>query len=353
MLMSELIQFMHFSAANTHDGGGEFLLLLSEETLNENARGSGRNKLYGDLSKCAEDKKDEFFRRQAETRQRWYTSSSKQIPRYIARFWRSNFYRDGFLDFIERRITFDTQNDWYEIFQANGYETSKDQLPILIADLFVTGLEHLAAGNPNIDDKPWDPDLINATAKDLVTVVQHKQRFADLKPADIYVEGDMLVVGTYRVQMPQDRPVPARVTNFERKYTNQLIQLLCNECGIEATLDSLKARGGDYLEDFTIARQDYYLADGLRELLKDSSLDGEDEFQKIKDDTYSGVRPTYRKRHRSPYERMQATLEQAGTIPLTRSHVPKATGLFHVEHRHGITHMLVNDDRLKWVDDDS
>lgn len=77
MLMSELIQFMHFSAANTHDGGGDFLLLLSEETLNENARGSGRNKLYGDLSKCAEDKKDEFFRRQAETRQRWYTSSRR------------------------------------------------------------------------------------------------------------------------------------------------------------------------------------------------------------------------------------------------------------------------------------
>lgn len=351
MLMAQLIQFIHLSAADTHDGGGDFLLQLSESSLKPEARGPGKNKLYGDLRHIDASNAEAIYKRNADRRQRWYKASSKPIPQNIAKFWKRKFDRDGFLDFIERRITLDTKNDWLEIFRANDYPTSKAQLPALIADLFVTGLEHLSSGNPNIDDKPWDPDLINATAKDLATVVQQRQRFSDLKPDDIYVEGNELVVGTYRVQMPQDLPVPKRVTAFERKYTNQLIQLLCQQCGIDATLDSLQKHGGDYLEDFTIARQDYYLADGLRELLKDSSLDGEDEFQKIKDDTYFGVRPTYRKPHASPYERMQATLEQAGTIPLTRSHVPKATGLFHVEHRHGITHMLVNDDRLRWVDD--
>lgn len=85
--------------------------------------------------------------------------------------------------------------------------------------------------------------------------------------------------------------------------------------------------------------------------MKDSSLDGEDEFQKIKDDTYSGIRPTYRQHHATPYEKMLKTLEQAGRVALTRSHVPQTTGLFHTEHRHGITHMLVNDERLKWVED--
>lgn len=353
MLMSELIQFMHFSSANIDDGGGEFLLQLSEESLIEDARGPGRNKLYGDITKIDGDQKEDALRRQAETRQRWYKATSKPIPKYIARFWRTNFYREGFLNFVDRRVRLDTRNDWFEIFRANGYKITKSQLPMLIADLFVTGLDHLSAGNPNIDDKPWDPDLIHATAEELGKVVQQKQRFADLKPTDIYVEGNELVVGTYRVQMPGQRSAPNTVSAFERKYTNQLIKLLCTECGIDVSLESLRAHGGGYLEDFTLARQDYYLADGLRELLKDSSLDGEDEFQKIKDDTYSGFRPTYRKRHRSPYQRMQATLEQAGTIPLTRSHVPKATGLFHVEHRHGITHMLVNDDRLKWVDDDN
>ena len=352
MLMSELIQFMHVSVSGTHDGGGDFLLYLSEESLIAKVRGPGKNKLYGDMKNIDKDREDAVYRRNADRRQRWYRATSKPIPRGIARFWRANFDRDGFLTFIDRRITLDTKSDWYAVFTANGYQTSQDQLSALIADLFVTGLEHLATGNPAIDDKPWNPDLIDATAEDLATVVQRKQRFADLKPRDIYVDGNVLVVGTYRVQMPGQRSVPKTVSAFERKYTDQLIKVLCAECGIKVSLDSLREHGGDYLEDFDSARQAYYLAEGLRELMKDSSLDGEDEFQKIKDETYTGVRPTYRKHHVTSYEKMQDTLAQAAVIKLTKSHVPAATGLFHVEHRHGITHMLVNDDRLRWTDDD-
>lgn len=352
MLLSELIQFMHVTVSDTHDGGGDFLLSLSEASLVPEKRGPGRNKLYGDLKGLDPSNEEVVLKRHAARRQRWYRSSSKRLPKTIARFWRSNFDREGFLDFVETRINFDVRNDWHAIFEANGYRCSRDQLSAKIADLFVEGLVHVAEGSPKIDDKSWNPSLIDATAADLAVEVPEKQNFADLKPADIYVEGNTLVVGTYRIQMPADKPVPQRVTNYERKYTDQLLKVLCTECGIDVTLKALREHGGDYLEDFDSARQAYYLAESLRELMKDSSLDGEKEFKKIKDETYTGVRPTYRKRHDSGYEKMQATLEQASTIPLTKSHVPAATGLFHVEHRHGITHMLVNDERLKWVDDD-
>lgn len=351
MLMSELIKFMHCAITGTDDGGGDFLLQLSEESLNKEARGPGRNKLYGNLKGINTDNEDDVYKRNAETRQRWYTDSSKPIPRHVAQFWRSNFDRAGFLDFVEQGITIDTRHDWYLVFTTNGYACTRDQLSILIADLFVTGLEYLKGGNRSINDKPWDPDLINATAPGLATDVQQKQRFADLKPSDIYVEGNKLVVGTYEIEMPDPKAVPNTVSAFERKYTNQLLAVLCGECGIEAKVEALREYGGDYLEDFDDARRNYYLADGLRELMKDSSLDGEDEFQKIKDDTYSGIRPTYRQHHATPYEKMLKTLEQAGRVALTRSHVPQTTGLFHTEHRHGITHMLVNDERLKWVED--
>lgn len=352
MLMSELIQFMYVGASDTHDGGGHFLLNLSEESLIAKFRGPGKNKLYGNLKGIDKDNAEAVYRRNADRRQRWYRATSKPIPQSIAKFWRTNFDRDGFLDFIGRRITLDTKSDWHAVFTANGYQTTRDQLSALVADLFVTGLDHLATGNPAIDDKPWNPDLIDATAEDLSTVVQHRQRFADLKPADIFVDGQDLVVGTFRIRMPGQPTVPQTVSAFEHKYTTQLIAVLCAECGIDVSLQALREHGGDYLEDFDIARLDYYLADALRELLKDSSLDGEDEFQKIKDDTYDGIRPTYRKRHSSAYERMQATLEQATTVPLTKSHVPETTGLFSSAHRHGITHMLVNDDRLRWADDE-
>lgn len=353
MLMAELIHFLHRSSSGTGDGGGDFLLYLSDATLVEKARGAGRNKLYGDLTKIDTSDEDAVYRLMAERRQRWYTARSKPMPKYIAKFWRANFYRIGFLEFIDRKSTHDTRNDWYAVFRANGYPAAAGQISELIADLFVTGLEHLAVGDPAIDNKPWNPDLAVATAAETATAVQTKQRFADLKPTDIYVDGKVLVVGTFRVSMPGQPSVPQTVSNYERRYVTQLVKVLCTECGIEVSLRALQEHGGEYLEDFNIARLDYYLADALRQLLKDSSLDGEEEFQKIKDDAYAGIRPTYRKRHASPYERMQATLEQSTTIPLKNSHIPEVTGLFSSAHRHGITHMLVNDDRLRWTDNDN
>lgn len=350
--MTELIQFMHFADTETHDGGGDFLLILSDSSLKPSKRGPGKSPLYANVEGL--DKKDaaKALKRKAEDRQRWYRGTSKQLPREVARFWRTHFHRDGFLNLIDTRINLDVKNDWHAIFEANGYACSRDQLSAMIADLFVTGLGHVAVGIPHIDDKPWNPDLIDATAAELAVEIQQKQRFSELKPTDIYVEGDVLVVGTYRVRMPAPPTVPIRVTNYERKYTDQLLKVLCTECGIDVSLRALQGHGSDYLEDFDTARQAYYLAEGLRELMKDSSLDGEDEFERIKDETFSGVRPVYRKRHPSGYEKMLDTLAQAAKIQLTNSQVPAVTRLFQVEHRHGITHMLVNDERLTWVKDE-
>lgn len=353
MLMSELIHFLHVGTAESDDGGGEFLLALSEKTLIEDARGVDRNLLYGKAEDLIDRTKNEPYRHYAEQRQRWYKSTTKKLPRYIARFWHSNFDREGFMDYIEHDINIGIRQDWLPILRANGYDVTIATLSELLADLFTTGLANLAEGKDHVDQLPWNPSLVEATAQQSTKGFPKKQRFADLKSTDIYVDGNELVVGTYRVQIPRPHPVPNMVSAYERKYTNQLIRLLCEECGIEVSLDHLRKNGGSYLEDFNIARQDYYLADELRELMKDSSLDGEDEFQKIKDETYSGIRPTYKRNHASNYERLQATLAQAGIIPLTKSHIPNTTGLFHIEHRHGITHMLVNDGRLKWVDDDN
>ena len=50
MQMSDRIKFMHCAITGTDDGGGDFLLQLSEESLKKNVRGQGRNKLYGDLN---------------------------------------------------------------------------------------------------------------------------------------------------------------------------------------------------------------------------------------------------------------------------------------------------------------
>ena len=47
MQMSELIHFLHVGAADADDGGGHFLLTLSDESLTDDKRGPGLNLLYG------------------------------------------------------------------------------------------------------------------------------------------------------------------------------------------------------------------------------------------------------------------------------------------------------------------
>lgn len=349
--ISELFQFLHHAMdLGVSESGGDFLLTLSDASLKPAFRGPGKNKLYGDFTQGDAELDASQSRSARDRRQRWFMGTTRNLPKDKARFWKSKYDRESLIEFLDRRAEFDPRKDWGAVLRANGYEVAAGRASEKIADLLLTGLENLQGGNPNIDDKPWDPSLANATAEELAIECDVQPRISDLGPGDITVEGDVLILGGYRVNIPRNPKIPRTVAIREREYTTQIAAVLCAEAGIEGGVDAVRNHGGVFLEDFDVARRCYYLADVVRQLLKDTAVDGEEEFNKIKEDAYSGVRPTYRANHVSPYEKMNATLIEAVNVPLTQSHISSTTGLFGSTQRQGVVHMLVNDKKLRWVE---
>ncbi|MGV9196382.1 ABC-three component system protein [Arcanobacterium canis] len=347
MELSDLFQFIYRATSYNDDGGGEFLLTLSDASLQDEKRGSETNLLY------RPDKPQETpaqRKSSRDARQRWYTGADRQLPKNIARFWRRNFDSDSCMEFLDRRIPQTLRSDYREVLANNGFDVALAEVIPTLKDLLITGLEQRDSLQP-IADRAWDSSLISATAPQMAVDYVAKPKISELSPDQIKVVGRTLHLGDFRIELVQSA-VPEKLHGSEGTYTDQLIRVLCGRLGIRELHSELENAGGQDYQMFQYARQCFYLAESLRMTLINGSVDGEEEFQRIKDDLYAALLPTYMRPHADAYTKLWATLEQANQAQLNVSHLTNTQGLFSNQQRQGATHMLVNDKRIKWVDDE-
>lgn len=347
MKLSDLFQFIYRATASDDEGGGEFLLVLSDASLLAEARGDQVNLLYRPDKPHDTPQQRKSSR---DLRQRWYRGDNRQLPKDIAKFWRRQFDPDACMDFLDRGIPNSVRSDYCEILANNGFEVVQAELIPALKDLLITGLEKRSA-NKDITDRPWDDSLINATAPSMAVEYTVKPRISELSADQIKVIGRTLHLGDYKVELVE-KTVPTTLERYESTYTDQLIKVLCGRLGIKQVHSELRAVGGSDYQIFQYARQCFYLAESLRMTLINGSVDGEEEFQRIKDDLYAALFPTYMSQHADAFAKLTATLKEANLAQLNISHLTNTQGLFSNQQRQGATHMLVNDKLLKWVDDE-
>lgn len=346
MQLSDLFQLIRNCCDTDQEGGGQFLLQLSDMTIKREFQGPGKNKLYPPDPSTRTKKQQKNDR---DLRQKWFTGAKRQIPQACAQFWLRNFDQERCLDFLDRHLSTQPVGNYRAILEHNGYRVTRGSESEVLCDLLFTGLTNQSSGKP-INDRDWDPQLISATAGELAQPIAARPRISELGPDQIKVVGRTLHLGDYTIPLVE-QSVPEQLEREEAEYTRQLIQVLCTKRELKPILSELRNAGGDELDDFDFARECYYLAESLRMTLIRASLDGEAEFTRIKDDMYAALRPTHRRQYASDFDRMQATLEQANMAQLSQSHITNTQGLFSNQQRQGTTHMLVNDKKLRWVDD--
>ena len=101
--------------------------------------------------------------------------------------------------------------------------------------------------------------------------------------------------------------------------------------------------------NFREQRENYYNAESVARSVREVFLDGEDDFNRLKDDTYDGVSVTCWNDYKNGFLRLIAVLTQASLVPLTKSYLYQNSNWIGNSERKGICHMLVNDGRLRWV----
>ena len=100
-------------------------------------------------------------------------------------------------------------------------------------------------------------------------------------------------------------------------------------------------------------RAAYYSAVSIEHSVRDVFDDGEDEFQKLKEDAWDSINTTYWRKYTDGYERLNTVIEKITSISLDGSVLSQMRNLKGNLEKKDICHILVNNGVIEsWVNVD-
>ncbi len=149
---------------------------------------------------------------------------------------------------------------------------------------------------------------------------------------------------------PANVPVPDVASNDEQTYINELYFAYGDAEEIDSFSDSDLARLPDYSKDLDERRIDFYAAETIRRgVLELGGGSLSNQFDVLKDETFSGVKDTAKRTYANGFERMLSVMEQAVVTPVTNYLLSASPYWISGKIKKGVCHHLVNDGKLVWV----
>lgn len=156
-----------------------------------------------------------------------------------------------------------------------------------------------------------------------------------------------------RFKKPSPISPPSTVADEEIKYVKELFGVYQEKTGAKCERAEDLEPYPRLKKHFNRQRKDYYLAETIRRGLRDTVCPDETQnFDCLKDEIYEGVVTTEEKEYDSGYDRLSAVMEHATLIQLSTNLNTLTLNWVGPGEKKGICHMLVNDDRLHWMEGD-
>ena len=148
-----------------------------------------------------------------------------------------------------------------------------------------------------------------------------------------------------------DVVIPKRIRQDEMTYVNQIYQAYSVKTGKKITRHA-DVKKTEYEEHFDEQRKYYYYAETIHREIRDSvRKDEENSFDALKRQIKAGISRAKRKPYNDPVERMDAITERASDVILAKKTEEDLHGWIGPEEKMGVCHMLVNEKKLKWVEE--
>lgn len=193
----------------------------------------------------------------------------------------------------------------------------------------------------------------NSQGKDVLadnmTIAPQLDIFDGLDLSKGQISGGKLKLGRSQVPWP-DPPDPPQIPDIgvEGRYIRQL----CLAFGSYDHVDY--AKDADIPDHHQVEYQEqrgyFWDAQGLSRNLRDV-MEDPDVFTRLIDDLYDGVIDTCRDDHSDGLKRMRATLVASTRTLLTATVLSQFPSLIQNRHRKGMCHVLTNEGRMVWVED--
>lgn len=156
--------------------------------------------------------------------------------------------------------------------------------------------------------------------------------------------------GGRRLNLPTPLSPTDIIDSDEMAYVSALLEAYSEELNIKIdTTESLKAYDR-YFQHLNRQRKDYYSAETIRRFVRDTLTDSQ-QFEVLKEEIYNGIIDTHEQDYDNGYKRLLADLQQASTTNTSKCILDSKLHCIGNSDRKGACHMLVNDNKLRWVNE--
>lgn len=157
--------------------------------------------------------------------------------------------------------------------------------------------------------------------------------------------------GGGRIDLPKAIELDEVLEAEELTYINALLEAYSEELKMNInTIEALKAYK-TYFKHLNRQRKDYYSVETIRRFVRDTLTDTQ-QFEVLKEEIYNGIIDTHEKNYDSGYQRLVADLQQASQTNTSKSMLDSKLHCIGNSERKGACHMLVNDNRIRWVNEE-
>lgn len=235
----------------------------------------------------------------------------------------------------------------------NLYDADKDHLQTFLARKGITvEIEELGSAMQDIMSQIFHGLSKGIHDVDIqLTIHELKPSIKNLAENRIYFEDGKLIIDGETIELPIQLD-ESQIYEFESGY----ISALCNAYAEalsrdEVTVDDIPGLPRKYQTNFYDQRKAYLSAESIQRSISEVYEDGENQFDILKEDAFSGIKTTYYDDYDTGYRRLLEVLKKVSDIQLTKSKLMLIKNLIGNLERLGIVHILVNDETIKaWVD---
>ena len=324
MKFCDLAKFMHHNY-EAKANASEFVAILIDAILDDKAlENDSSNPIYG-LGKSTKEA---------------YYSGRLPISQQKAAALAPRIDEAKFADFVDT-YSFDALDHMKDKLAEFGFDVEPSEVGRACANILSQIIQRRAEG------------LSDDVTKLNYWRMETGRKLKDIAPATIERRGEKLhisgeVITIHRALVPDD------ISNHELDYIRALYEAYAQKLNKDTfTADDVPFLPRRYAENYKEQRIAYYSAVSIERSVRDIFDDGEDEFDKLKDDAWHGINTTYWKDHEDGYARLNAVLEKITSTTLDSSVLSQMRNLIGNLEKKGICHILVNDGVIEsWVNID-
>ena len=267
----------------------------------------------------------------------------RDIPESVLRAVHANLDKSRFLE-AAADIPFDARKNLCTDLSQYGVDCTTDNVDETCAEIFCSIIKAELQKLPGAQIDLFEGR--NEVGEVVPAVPIHPSRFAN---GSVYLlSGE--IIKLHPALIPHED-----INEATLPYIHALCEVYSERLEREVTPDTAGELPENLQQHLKRQREAYFDAKSIQHSVRDAFVDGEQQFDALKDDAYDGIEMVYfDENHETGYVRLQEVLKKITSTELAKSNLVNIKGFISNRTRKGVCHILVDDERVKsWVNIDA